>query len=935
MLKVTKAASIEELLTQTIPADVYNPDQLRDGTGIYPMANDLLHAHFKEMLDKNKQYTTYIGEGFYGTIVPPVIERCFLSNPGWYTAYTPYQAEIAQGRLTGLMIFQELTRQLTGMPVAGASLLDEASAASEAMVLSWTHSNKKHRKFFVDENIFDPSYQVIKTVAEPLGIQVIKTKIDENVDLDGVFGVILQNPDNLGRVRDLSGVVADLKAKNNQVIVTIGCDFASLMLLKSPGQMGADIAYGNAQRFGVPLGFGGPAAAFFATRVDLMRKMPGRIVGMSKDSQGNPAIRMALQTREQHIRREKATSNICTAQALLANMSGFYAVYHNEKGLRTISERIHYQTQYLAKGLKSLGVTLVEEKNFFDTLALKFSSAAERDGLYHHLLKNEINLRRIGDNKLGVSCDESKTVSDITRLLEVVADHLKKSVEFKTLLTGEYRLSIESGYVRSAEGRILDHDIFHQIKGEHEMMRFLKYLESMDISLTKSMITLGSCTMKLNSAVEMIPLTWPQLNLHPYVPENQSLGYKAMIDDLTEFLMKVTSFDAVCFNSNSGAAGEYAGLLSINNYLKSTNQGHRNICLIPASAHGTNPASAIKAGLEVRIVASDQHGNICLEDLKVKCDQYKDNLAAFMVTYPSTHGVYEDTIRRAIDMIHEYGGQVYLDGANMNAQVGLTSPGFLGADVCHLNLHKTFCIPHGGGGPGMGPIGVKSHLAPFVPSVRKGSGTGPISSSEYSSASILSISYLYMKAMGNEGLRNATKYAILNANYMANRLKDHYNVLFSNQQGRIAHEFILDIRDIKKRSGISEEDIAKRLVDYGFHSPTMSFPVGGTLMIEPTESENKEELDRMCDALIQIREEIRMVEEGKSDPKDNALKNAPHTAEMVTASEWNHKYTREQAAYPLPWVKTRGKYWPSVSRIDNVYGDKNLVVSLPATKLFQ
>jgi glycine dehydrogenase len=934
MLKVVKTSTIDSLMTETIPADVYNQNQLREEVGKLPVANDLLHKQFKTMLQQNKQYKIFLGEGFYPTIVPPVIERCFLSNPGWYTAYTPYQAEISQGRLTALLIFQEMTRCLTGLEVAGASLLDEASAASEAMILSWNHTNKKGKRFLVDQDVYDASFKVINTVAEPLGIEVVRTRITADSDLDGVFGVLFQNPDNLGRVRDLTDVIKGIKEAAPSMLVSVGCDFASLMLVKSPGEMGADIAYGNAQRFGVPMGFGGPAAAFFSCTSELMRKLPGRIVGMSKDSQGNPAIRMALQTREQHIRREKATSNICTAQALLANMSGFYAVYHREAGLKTISERIHYQAQLLAKGLEKLGLTLVDKSNFFDTVVVSFKTKAERDAAYAYMLKKEHNLRRIGDNMLASSCDETKTVDDITTIIQLFAEHLGKQIDLKPLLSSDFQLSMAKNTRRVTQGRILDNDIFHQIQGEHEMMRFLKHLENQDISLTKSMITLGSCTMKLNSAVEMIPLTWPELNVHPYVPADQALGYKAMIDELSAFLCSVTSFDAMSFNSNSGAAGEYAGLLAIRGYFKSKGQNHRNLCLIPASAHGTNPASAIKAGFEVRIVASDPHGNIDLVDLKAKCEQYKDNLSCFMVTYPSTHGVYEDTIRKAIDMIHAYGGQVYLDGANMNAQVGLTSPGFLGADVCHLNLHKTFCIPHGGGGPGMGPIGVKKHLAPFTPSLQTSAATGPISSSEYSSASILSISYLYMKAMGNDGLRNATKFAILNANYMANRLKDHYKVLFSNQNGRVAHEFILDIRDIKKISGIGEEDIAKRLVDYGFHSPTMSFPVGGTLMIEPTESENKEELDRFCDALIKIREEIRMVEQGKYDPIDNPLKNAPHTAEMVMSDTWDHKYKREEAAYPLPWVKARGKYWPPVSRVNNVYGDKHLVVSLPKTRVF-
>ena len=937
MLKKVKSASLDSLLKETIPANVYDANSMNEEIGKHPIVNDLLHQQFKEMMKQNKNYASFLGEGFYGTIVPPVIERNFLSNPGWYTAYTPYQAEISQGRLTGLLMFQELIASLTGMEVSGSSLLDEASAAAEAMVLGFYHSNKKLRRFLVDEDVFDVSYQVVRTVAEPLGIEVIRTKITEQTDLEGAFGVIIQNPDRLGRVIDRTALISHIKSGHPNVLVTVGCDLASLLLVKSPGEMGADIAYGNAQRFGVPMGFGGPAAAFFTVKKELLRKIPGRIVGFSKDSQGNQAIRMALQTREQHIRREKASSNICTAQALLANMSTFYAIYHQESGLINISERIHFLTQYLGRGLEQLGLNLLEKASFFDTIVINFADKAKRDSFNQFFLKNEHNFKLIGETQIRISCDETKTVADITRILDLASSHLNKKLDTSKLQIASYKVSVpvEQQRKKGQDGRIISHNIFHQIKGEHEMMRLLKYLENLDISLTKSMITLGSCTMKLNSAVEMIPLTWPELNLHPYVPRDQSAGYQSMIDELTEYLKSATGMDDVCYNSNSGATGEYAGLLSIRTYQRSINQASRNICLIPASAHGTNPASAVKLGYEVKIVASDQKGNIDLADLKEKCEQYKQDLACIMITYPSTHGVYEDTIRTAIDMVHQYGGQVYLDGANMNAQVGLTSPGFLQADVCHLNLHKTFCIPHGGGGPGMGPICVKKHLAPFVPTLRGSAPTGPIASSEYASASILSISYLYMKAMGASGLRRATVFAILNANYMVQRLKDHYSILYANEEGRVAHEFILDIRVLKKDTGISEEDIAKRLVDYGFHSPTMSFPVTGTLMIEPTESENKEELDRFCDALINIREEARKVKEGIFDKVDNPLKNAPHTAEMVSASEWTHKYTREEAAYPLPWVRTRGKYWPPVSRIDNVYGDKNLEVRLSnRTKIF-
>jgi glycine dehydrogenase len=934
MLKVVATESLTTLIKETIPDRVFDKDAMDSAIGKSSLPNDLLHEEFKRTVQKNKLYNNFLGEGFYGAIVPPVIERCFFTNPGWYTAYTPYQGEISQGRLTGLAIFQEMIRNLTGMDVSGSSLLDEASAAAEAMILAFNHSNKKYKRFLVDEDVFNASHRVCVTSAEPLGIEVVKEKITKATNFDGVFGVLLQNPDSLGRVHDLTDLIKDIKATNPNIIVSVAADVASLLLCKSPGAMGADLCLGNTQRFGVPMGFGGPAAAFLACKKEHLRKLPGRIVGFSKDSQGDQVIRMALQTREQHIRREKATSNICTAQALLANMAAFYAVYHKESGLKEISTRIHFLAQYLVKGLDRLGLKVLEKNNIFDTVVVEFKGESERNAAVDLFAKNEHNVRKIGKNRLGISCDESKTVGCITKVLELFEEHLGKKIEVADLTRLSYSVSISAEARREAT-KIFSHKIFHQIKGEHEMMRFLKYLENMDIHLTKSMITLGSCTMKLNSAVEMIPLTWPELNLHPYVPENQSLGYTHMINELTEFLKSATKMDSVSYNSNSGAAGEYAGLMAIRNYQRSIDQGHRKICLIPSSAHGTNPASAAKAGFDCVIVASDEKGEIDLVDLKEKCEQYKANISCLMVTYPSTHGVYENTIRQAIDLVHSAGGQVYMDGANMNAQVGLTSPGYLGADVCHLNLHKTFCIPHGGGGPGMGPICVKKHLAPFCPSLKDGAQTGPISSSEFSSASILSISYLYMKAMGNKGLRNASIYAILNANYMAQRLKDHYPLLFSNEKGRVAHEFIIDIRPLKKSSGIEAEDIAKRLIDFGFHSPTMSFPVAGTLMIEPTESENKEELDRFCDALIKIRDEIRMVESGKYDKLDNPLKNAPHTAKMVTAANWSHKYTREEAAYPLPWVNTRGKYWVPVSRIDNVYGDKNLVVSLPDYDIFQ
>jgi len=922
MLKVVKVKSVEELIDQTIPANIRLKKALH-----LPIAKSEFEFlnEFKKTASKNKIFKSFIGTGYYNTITPGVILRNILENPGWYTAYTPYQAEIAQGRLEALINFQTMVIDLTGMEIANASLLDEGTAAAEAMHLLYASrkgSKKNAVKFFVDINIFPQTLDILMTRAAPIGIELVVGPISTlDISDDHLFGIYIQYPDNNGAVNDHTAFIAATHEKD--VAVVVGTDLMSLLLLKSPGEMGADVVIGSSQRFGVPLGFGGPHAAFFATREEYKRQMPGRIIGASVDVHGNPGYRMALQTREQHIRREKATSNICTAQVLLSVMAGMYAVYHGPDGLRKIAGRIHGLARMLEQGLRSLNIDQVNE-NYFDTLkfAVTNKKAIEREAL-----KEEINFRYFDDNFVGISIDETTSVDGIKKIIKIFERAENKDpIEFTG---GIQNITWPAALIRTSS--FLTHPVFNRHHSEHEMLRYIKKLENKDLSMVHSMISLGSCTMKLNATAEMIPVTWPEIGqIHPFAPADQTLGYQEMLTHLENWLKEITGFSGVSLQPNSGAQGEYAGLLVIRAYHRNRNEGHRNIALIPASAHGTNPASAVMAGMEVVIVKSDSDGKIDVADLHAKAEQYKQKLAALMVTYPSTHGVYEEAITEICETIHKNGGLVYMDGANMNAQVGLTSPSNIGADVCHLNLHKTFCIPHGGGGPGMGPICVNDKLKPFLPGhalIKTGGEKAihAVSSAPWGSASILAISYAYIAMMGAEGLIEATQMAIVNANYIKERLSGHYKILYTGTQGRCAHEMIVDCRDFKS-DGIEVEDIAKRLMDYGFHAPTVSFPVAGTLMIEPTESEPKEELDRFCDALIEIRNEIREVEEGKASKENNVLKNAPHTAAIITADAWNKPYSRQKAAYPLPFVK-EAKFWPAVSRIDNAYGDRNLVCS--------
>jgi glycine dehydrogenase len=873
---------------------------------------------FKKLVSKNKIYKSYIGTGYYNCITPAVILRNILENPGWYTAYTPYQAEIAQGRMEALINYQTMIIDLTGMEIANASLLDEATAAAEALHLLYASkkvSKKEAHKFFVDENTFPQVIDLLKTRATPIGVDLVIGDVSKlDITDPTLFGVYIQNPNNNGELKDYSAFIES--AHEKEVFVVVGADLMSLLLVKSPGEMGADVVVGCSQRFGVPMGFGGPHAAFFATKDEFKRQMPGRIIGISQDAQGNPSYRMALQTREQHIRREKATSNICTAQVLLSVMASMYSVYHGPHGLKKIAGRIHGLTNLLDKQLKASGFNQVNT-SYFDTLKV---AVADKKAVEKEAIKHEINFRYFTDNHIGISLDETSSLEDVEKILKVLgasASPVKAEIALSTSLQ---RNSV-----------YLTHPVFNSHHSEHEMLRYIKKLESKDLSMVHSMISLGSCTMKLNATTEMIPVTWPELGqIHPFAPGDQTLGYKAMIDNLEIWLKEITGFTGVSLQPNSGAQGEYAGLMVIRAYHQNRGDHHRNIALIPSSAHGTNPASAVMAGMEVIVTKSDAEGKIDVADLKAKAEQYKNNLACLMVTYPSTHGVFEEAIIEICETIHQNGGLVYMDGANMNAQVGLTSPATIGADVCHLNLHKTFCIPHGGGGPGMGPICCNDKLKPFLPghAVIKTGGEKAItavSAAPWGSASILAISYAYIAMMGSEGLTNATKLAIFNANYIKERLEGHYKVLYTGTQGRCAHEMIIDCRDFKK-AGIEVEDIAKRLMDYGFHAPTVSFPVAGTIMIEPTESEPKAEMDRFVDALIEIRNEIREVEEGKADKENNMLKHAPHTAAVITADVWGRPYSRQRAAYPLPFVK-EAKFWPSVSRVDNAYGDRNLICS--------
>jgi glycine dehydrogenase len=890
-----------------------------------------LHS-FRKTADKNEVFNSFLGMGYYGCIVPLVIQRNILENPGWYTAYSPYQAEIAQGRLEALINFQTMVIDLTGMEIANASLLDEGTAAAEAMTMLYSLRNKEKknaRKYFVDQRIFPQTLAVLKTRAEPIGIELLISEISKiNFSDPEIFGLCVQYPNSDGAVLDYSDLIHN--AKKSNIDVAVAADLLSLTLLKPPGEMGADVVVGTTQRFGVPKGFGGPHAAYFATKEAYKRHIPGRVIGVSIDSKGNKAYRMALQTREQHIRREKATSNICTAQVLLAVMAGMYAVYHGPKGLKQIGSRIHGLAQLASDELRKLGFEQVND-HFFDTIKLRLASNAQKNGLRKIAEANRINFRYFEDEFVSIAFDEIHEVDDLLAVIscfENLTDKKSDELEIRNLAKS-FQMSFPEELDRKSE--YLSHPVFQKYHSEHEMLRYLKRLENKDLSLAHSMISLGSCTMKLNATAEMIPVTWPQLSfMHPFAPVEQTQGYMEMINKLSQWLSEITGFHSTSLQPNSGAQGEYAGLMVIKAYHESNNQWHRNVTIIPSSAHGTNPASAVMAGNKVVIVGCDELGNIDVEDLRNKALEHKDFLSSFMVTYPSTHGVFEESIIEICEIIHENGGQVYMDGANMNAQVGLTSPAMIGADVCHLNLHKTFCIPHGGGGPGVGPIGVAEHLSPFLPgnpNIKSGGekAVSAVSSAPYGSAGILAIPYAYIAMMGAEGLTNATKIAILNANYIKSRLEKEFKILYSGKNGRCAHEMIVDCRGFKAM-GIEVEDIAKRLMDYGYHAPTVSFPVAGTLMIEPTESETKEELDRFCDTLLNIKAEIDEIARGEFDPVDNVLKNAPHTSMVALAEIWEHSYSREKAIFPLPFVKAN-KFWPSVGRIDSAYGDRNLYCS--------
>lgn len=924
MLKVVKASSVDELIGQTVPASIRLKKPLN-----LPAARTEFEflKEFKTLASKNKINKSYIGMGYYPNNTPGVILRNILENPGWYTAYTPYQAEIAQGRLEALINYQTMVIDLTGMQIANASLLDEATAAAEAMHLLYASrkaSKKNAHKFFVDKNVFPQTIDVLITRSAPIGVDLVVDDISKlDITDPNLFAVFIQYPDSNGAIKDHTAFIQ--AAHESDVFVACASDLLALTLLKSPGEMDADIVVGSSQRFGVPMGFGGPHSAFFATKEDFKRQMAGRIIGASIDAQGNPGYRMALQTREQHIRREKATSNICTAQVLLAVMAGMYGVYHGPEGLKKIAGRVHGLTKMLEGGLTALGLKQVN-KNYFDTLKVAVS---DTNSIQKAALAQGINFRYFDDNHIGISIDETSTPEDIQTILGIFNPSPRPVGTPLSPGRGAGGINWPSSLIRTSS--FMTHPVFSSHHSEHEMLRYIKKLENKDLSMVHSMISLGSCTMKLNATAEMIPVTWPELgNIHPFAPADQAQGYAELTKNLETWLAEITGFTGVSLQPNSGAQGEYAGLMVIRAYHASRGDHHRNVSLIPASAHGTNPASAVMAAMDVVIVKSDEEGKIDVADLKAKAEQYKDKLSCLMVTYPSTHGVFEESIIEICETIHKHGGLVYMDGANMNAQVGLTSPANIGADVCHLNLHKTFCIPHGGGGPGMGPICVNDKLKPFLPghAVVKTGGEkaiNAVSAAPWGSASILTISYAYIAMMGGDGLTNATKMAILNANYIKERLSAHYKILYTGTHGRCAHEMIVDCRDFKK-SGIEVEDIAKRLMDYGFHAPTVSFPVAGTLMIEPTESEPKQELDRFCEALIEIRNEIREVEEGKADKENNVLKHAPHTAAVITADVWDRPYGRQKAAYPLPFVK-EAKFWPSVSRIDNAYGDRNLVCS--------
>lgn len=922
MLDKVGVPDIQELVDQTIPSTIRLEKDIEISQ---PLSEYEMLLHSKELASKNALYDTYIGFGYYGTILPSAIQRNILENAGWYTAYTPYQAEIAQGRLEALLNYQTAISDLTGFSLANASLLDEGTAAAEAMHMffaSRTKDQKKNNanKFFVSELVYPQTIAVLKTKAEGLGIEVIIGKHDDHHFDETFFGALLQYPGKNGAVIDYTETISQLKGIELQVVVA--CDILSLVKLKSPATMGADCAVGTTQRFGIPMGYGGPHAAYFACKESYKRDIPGRIIGISQDAYGGKALRMALQTREQHIKREKATSNICTSQVLLAVMAGMYVVYHGPKGLKFIVDDINYKANALSSALKNLGYNVIDETTF-DVVKFRLSEE-EKSKLKVVLEENKINLNLFIDSVVAISLDETSTLNKVQKLVDVLAQFANKP---SMKLEVKEETTIPADLLRTDD--ILTNEIFNKYHTETELMRYIKKLERKDLSLVHSMISLGSCTMKLNAATEMLPISWAEWgNIHPFVPVEQAGGYHQLISELEKNLAEITGFAGTSLQPNSGAQGEYAGLMVIREYHKSQGNAHRNIVLIPQSAHGTNPASAIMAGMKVVVVKNLENGEIDFEDLKAKAEQHKDNLSAVMITYPSTYGFFDSNVKQIIDLIHSLGGQVYMDGANMNAQVGFTSPGHIGADVCHLNLHKTFAIPHGGGGPGVGPICVAKHLVPFLPSnpnVKVGTeqSIDAISSAPFGSALVQNITYAYIKMMGAEGLKKATAHAILNANYLKEVLAEHFQILYSNENGRVAHECIVDFRPFKQY-GIEVGDVAKRLMDYGFHAPTVSFPVAGTLMIEPTESESKAEIDRFAEALINIKKEIEEIANGQADKENNVLKNAPHTEQIVTSDEWNKPYSREKAAYPLPWVR-ENKFFASVSRVDDAYGDRNLI----------
>ena len=911
MLEELGLKNIDELIEKTIPESIHVKSELNIGNGLDEFS---LLKKIKSIASKNKVARSYIGTGYYGTITPPVIQRNILENPGWYTAYTPYQAEISQGRLEALLNYQTMVTEMTGLSISNASLLDESTAAAEAMVMMF-RSTKDRNQFLVASDCHPQTIDVLKTRSEPIGIELIIKPLDEFNFIDKTFGVLIQYPSTDGKIFDFGDICK--QAHDNGSLVAVATDLMALALIPTPGEIGADIAVGNSQRFGVPMGFGGPHAAFISAKENFKRKMPGRIIGESVDSNGNRALRMALQTREQHIRRDKATSNICTAQVLLAVMAGMYSIYHGPIGIKAIANRIHDKTKILANSLKSSGYKIVY-KQFFDTIRISL-----RDNSVNKIVKaaesNNLNFRYFDNGDVGISLDETISQDDLNDILSVFNSELSQSDDFNLSL--------------NRKSTFLNHEVFNKYHSETEMMRYMHRLETKDLTLNTSMISLGSCTMKLNAAAEMMPITWPEFAfLHPFAPADQTKGYQELSNSLSDWLIDITGLNGCSLQPNSGAQGEYAGLLVIRAYHLDNGDTQRNIFLIPSSAHGTNPASAVMAGMNVEVVKCDENGNIDLSDLRLKAETNSDHLAGIMITYPSTHGVFEEAIEKVCELIHNHGGQVYLDGANLNAMVGISRLGEFGADVCHINLHKTFAIPHGGGGPGMGPICVAKHLTQYLPghpNIESSSkAIHAVSGAPIGSGGILPISWAYIAMLGNNGLKLSTEVAILNANYMAHRLKDHFPILYRGTNGYSAHEFILDLRPLKRDHNISDEDVAKRLIDYGYHAPTMSFPVPGTLMIEPTESESKRELDQFCDAMILIKKEIQDIIDGKLDKNDNPLTNAPHTAQFVSKDNWDHAYSRTQAAYPAKWLKEH-KYWPSVGRVDNAYGDRNLVCTCP------